>query len=102
VFRGEIILSKALGFALVVLFLWFAGRKLRDIGLHSKGLAPSLLIGVSVTLLALVVGYTIELMVLSGSNPSLQFAAIDPKAGVAGRPTGCKPSCLAHGTYPGR
>lgn len=81
---GEIILSKVLGFALVVLFLWLVGRKLRDIGLHSRGLAPSLFIGVSVTLLALVVGYTIELLLISGSNPSLQFAAIDPKAGVSG------------------
>ena len=81
---GEIILSKVLGFALVVLFLWLAGWKLLDIGLHSRGLVLSLFIGASVTLLALVVGYTIELLVLSGSNASLQFAAIDPKAGVSG------------------
>jgi membrane protease YdiL (CAAX protease family) len=81
---GEIILSKALGFAVVVLFLWLAGRKLRDIGLHSRGLATSLLIGASLTMLALVVGYAVELLVLSGSSPSLQFAAIDPKAGVSG------------------
>ena len=81
---GEIILSKALGFALVVIFLWLAGRKLRDIGLHSKGLVPSLLIGASVALVALVVGYATELLVLSGSTPTLQFAAIDPKAGVSG------------------
>lgn len=81
---GEIILSKVLGFGLVVLFLWLTGRMLRDIGLHSRGLVPSLFIGTSVTLLALVVGYTSELLVLRGSNASLQFAAIDPKAGVAG------------------
>lgn len=81
---GEIILSKALGFILVVLFVWLAGRKLRDIGLHSKGLAQSLFIGTVVTLLALIAGYTLELLVLSGSGASLQFAAIDPKAGVSG------------------
>jgi membrane protease YdiL (CAAX protease family) len=80
---GEIVLSKALGFALVVLFLWLAGQKLGDIGLHSKGLTPSLFIGVGITLLALVVGYTTELL-LSGSNVSLQVAGIDPKAGVSG------------------
>jgi uncharacterized protein len=80
---GEIVLSKALGFGLVVLFLWLAGQKLGDIGLHTKGLTPSLLIGASITLLALVVGYTTELL-LSGSNTSLQLAAIDPKAGVSG------------------
>lgn len=81
---GEIILSKVIGFALVVLFLWLAGKKLRDIGLHSNGLAPSLLIGASISLLALVIGYAVELLVLSGRNPSLQFAAIDPKAGISG------------------
>jgi membrane protease YdiL (CAAX protease family) len=80
---GEIILSKAIGFGLVVLFLFLIGRKLRDIGLHSEGLGPSILIGVSVTLLALSVGYTVELLVLSG-NPTLQFAAVDPKAGMSG------------------
>lgn len=81
---GEIILSKALGFVLVLLFLWYAGRKLSDIGLHSKGLAPSLLIGASVALLALAVGYAVELLALGFSRASLQFAAIDPKAGVSG------------------
>jgi len=83
---GEIILSKALGFALVVLFVWWAGRTLRDIGLHSRALGPSLLIGASIALLALIVGYAVELLVLaqSGNTPSLQFAAIDPKAGVSG------------------
>src|SRR5512142_2887136 len=60
---GEIILSKSLGFAMVLLFLWMAGKKLRDIGLHSSGLAPSLFIGASIALLALVVGYAIELVV---------------------------------------
>jgi uncharacterized protein len=80
---GEIILSKVLGFILVVLFLWLAGQKLGDIGLHSKGLTSSLFIGASITLLALVVGYTTELL-LGGSNTSLQLAGIDPKAGVSG------------------
>jgi membrane protease YdiL (CAAX protease family) len=81
---GEIILSKALGFGLVVLFLWLAGRKLSDIGLHSRGLAPSLVTGASVALLALAAGYAMELLVLSGSGASLELAAIDPKAGVSG------------------
>ncbi len=81
---GEIILSKALGFTLVVIFLWLAGLRLRDIGLHTSGLAPSLFIGASIALLALLVGYAIELLVLSGSHATLQFAAIDPKAGVSG------------------
>lgn len=81
---GEIILSKALGFAMILVFLWLTGQTLRDIGLHSKRLTPSLIISAGITLLALVVGYAVELLVLSGRNPSLQFAAIDPKAGVSG------------------
>lgn len=81
---GEIILSKTLGFILVLVFLWLGARKLRDIGLHSRGLTPSLLIGVIVTLLALVVGYTVEMLVMSDRGASLQFVAIDPKAGVSG------------------
>ena len=79
---GEIILSKILGFGMVVLFLWLAGQKLGVIGLHSRGLVPSLFIGGGITLVALLVGYITELLVLRGST--LQLAAIDPKAGVSG------------------
>ena len=42
---GEIILSKSLGFILVVLFVWLTRHKLKDIGLHSKKIWQSLLIG---------------------------------------------------------
>ena len=40
---GEIILCKTLGFVLVIAFVWACGRKLQDIGLHSRQLGPSLL-----------------------------------------------------------
>lgn len=80
---GEIILSKALGFVLVVLFLWLVRKKLADIGLHAEGLVLALLTGSIVTLAALLVGYMVEMLVLGG-GAALQFAAIDPKAGVSG------------------
>ncbi len=80
---GEIILSKALGFALVLFFLWLAGKKMRDIGLHSKRLGPALFIGSVVALTGLIMGYIVEITV-AGGNTSLQFAAIDPKANVSG------------------
>lgn len=81
---GEIILCKTLGFALVVAFVWAAGRSLRDIGLHSRRLGQSLLIGFGITVAALVVGYGAEYAVQLQGEPVFQLAAIDPKAGVTG------------------
>jgi membrane protease YdiL (CAAX protease family) len=81
---GEIILCKALGFVLVIVFVWVCGRKLQDIGLHSRRLGPSLLIGVSITVIALAAGYGVEFASQLQSQPVVHFEAIDPKAGVTG------------------
>jgi len=81
---GEIILCKTLGFAMVVAFVWAAGRSLRDIGLHSRHLALSLLLGSGITAAALVVGYGAEFVLQLESEPEFRLAAIDPKAGVTG------------------
>jgi membrane protease YdiL (CAAX protease family) len=81
---GEIILCKMLGFVLVIVFVWAAGRKLRDIGLHSRQLGPSLLIGIVITVIALVVSYMVEFVIQLPKQPVLHFEAIDPKAGVTG------------------
>jgi membrane protease YdiL (CAAX protease family) len=83
---GEIILSKALGFCLVLLFVWAIGRKPNSIGFHGRRLGESLLIGVVITVLPFIVAYTVEwiLMQQFGQEPRLLFAAIDPKAGVTG------------------
>jgi membrane protease YdiL (CAAX protease family) len=81
---GEIILCKTLGFGLVILFVWAAGRSLRDIGLHSRQLGPSLLIGTLVTVIALVVSYVVEFVAQLSKQPVIRFEAIDPKAGVTG------------------
>jgi len=81
---GEIILCKTLGFVLVILFVWAAGRSLRDIGFHSRRLGPSLLIGVVITVIALIVSYVVEFVVQLPKQPVIHFEAIDPKAGVTG------------------
>jgi membrane protease YdiL (CAAX protease family) len=83
---GEIVLCKALGFALVILFVWAAGRSLRDVGLHSRRLGQSVLIGAVIALVALAVGYGVEfaIQLQREAQPVVHFAAIDPKAGVSG------------------
>jgi membrane protease YdiL (CAAX protease family) len=83
---GEIILSKSLGFALVVLFVWLAGRKLKDIGFHSKYIGRSILIAVTITLAAFIVAYAVAYIILmqNHAQPALLLDAIDSKVGVSG------------------
>jgi membrane protease YdiL (CAAX protease family) len=83
---GEIILSKALGFLLVLVFLWMIGRKPASIGFHGKRLGQSLLIGIVITVLPFSIAYTVEWIVLQqmSQEPRLLFSAIDPKAGLTG------------------
>jgi len=81
---GEIILCKTLGFVLVILFVWAAGRSLRDIGLHARRLGASLLIGTIAAVVTFAVSYAAGFILLLPSEPVLTFAAIDPKAGVSG------------------
>jgi len=83
---GEIILSKALGFCLVVLFVWSIGKKLSSIGFHARRLGESLLIGALITVLPLIIAYIVDWIMMQqmGQEPRFLFAAIDPKAGVTG------------------
>jgi membrane protease YdiL (CAAX protease family) len=83
---GELILTKTLGFILVLVFVWASGRKIQAVGLHTRHLAQSLLIGGLTTSFSLMVGYLVEftLASVSGNQPVLQFGAIDPKIGVSG------------------
>jgi membrane protease YdiL (CAAX protease family) len=83
---GEIILSKALGFCLVLLFLWVIGKKAGSIGFQGRLFNESLVIAIVITALPFVIAYTIEWVVLQqlGHEPRLLFSAIDPKAGVTG------------------
>jgi membrane protease YdiL (CAAX protease family) len=83
---GEAILTKSLGFLLVVVWLWLTRRQLRHIGLHSSKIGTSLMIGAVTTVVAFVVGYSLEFLLagLAGGEPALRLGAIDPKMGVTG------------------
>jgi membrane protease YdiL (CAAX protease family) len=83
---GEILLSKSLGFLLVIAFVWITRHKLKDIGLHTKRIWQSLLIGASITLLAFVLAYGVEYLLAAGQNaePKFLFTALDNKMGVTG------------------
>jgi membrane protease YdiL (CAAX protease family) len=83
---GEIILSKSLGFILVLAYLWFVGKSVTAIGLHSKSVGKALIIGATGIIIILLVSYGLQFGILVGANkePSLVFTAIDPKAGVTG------------------
>ena len=83
---GEIIISKSCGFLMILIWLWFSGRKVKDIGLHSNMLGLNLFIGTVTTVVAYIVGYSAEILLalLRGMQPSLSLSAIDPKMGVSG------------------
>jgi membrane protease YdiL (CAAX protease family) len=83
---GEIILSKALGFGLVLVFVWAIGKKPASIGFHGRRLGESLLIGILITVLPFIGAYAVDWIVMQqfGQEPRLLFSAIDPKAGVTG------------------
>lgn len=80
---GEIILSKALGFALVVGYTWWVGQRVTAIGLHSRNLGPALAIGAGITVAAFVIAGVAQVSMLE-SGATLAFAAVDPKTGMAG------------------
>jgi membrane protease YdiL (CAAX protease family) len=83
---GELILTKSLGFVMVLFFLWLTRRKLKDIGLHSNYLRQSLIIGITATVAGFIVGYGVEILIAlqQGKQPSLILGAIDSKMGVTG------------------
>ena len=83
---GEIILSKSIGFLLVLIYLWAVGKSVTAIGLHSRSVGKALIIGAIGIVLVLFVSYGLQIGVLLGADkqPALVLAAIDPKAGVTG------------------
>jgi membrane protease YdiL (CAAX protease family) len=83
---GELILTKSLGFILVLAFIWVTGHKLKDIGLHSKSLLQNLWIAFVTSLVAYCVGFGVEVLLafLNKTQPAFLFGAIDPKMGVTG------------------
>ncbi|MGI6244813.1 MAG: CPBP family intramembrane glutamic endopeptidase [Pseudochelatococcus sp.] len=72
---GEQVLTKALGLAAILAYLWFAGRSASAIGVRAGGWDRAVLMGVAVAGAALVAGYTAEVITLfvSGQAPSLRI-----------------------------
>ena len=83
---GEIILSKSIGFLLIIAYLWFVGKSVTAIGLHGRVVGKALIIGATGVILILFVSYGLQFSVLAaaGKQPALVLTAIDPKAGVTG------------------
>jgi membrane protease YdiL (CAAX protease family) len=80
---GEILLSKALGFALVIAYVWWAGRRVAAIGLHARRLGPALALGAGLTGAAFIVAVAVQLLTLE-PGATLAVHAVDPKTGLAG------------------
>jgi hypothetical protein len=57
---GEIIISKSLGFLLVVAYLWLVGKSVRAIGLHGRFVEKSLIIGSTGIIIILLFGYGLQ------------------------------------------
>jgi len=83
---GEAILTKALGFVVVVAYVWTAGRRLRDIGFHRRHLSATLATAVVGFGLVYVIAFTAQLAILkaSGEEARIVFSAVDPRTGLSG------------------
>ena len=83
---GEALLTKALGLVLVFVFIWMSGKRMRDIGFHTKHLGNSLLIAGIGFILVYVIAFIIQMIVFSiqGESAGLALTAVDPKTGMTG------------------
>ncbi len=83
---GEIILSKFLGFLLVLGYVWALGRTVTSIGLHRRAIGKVVLVGGVGTAVVFVAAFGFQYLALAGTeqSPGLVFVAIDPKTGLEG------------------
>jgi membrane protease YdiL (CAAX protease family) len=83
---GEAFLHKALGFLLVLGYLWAAGRSVQAFGLHGRLVGRALWIGGAGTVLVLLLGYGLQWVASSaaGKQPALVITAIDTRTGLTG------------------
>lgn len=80
---GEIILSKALGFALVVGYTWWVGQRLSALGLHLKNQGSAFAIGAGLTIAAFAIATLVQVMALAPGQ-SLILRAADPVSEMTG------------------
>ncbi len=81
---GEIILSKIIGFIIVILFVKMIGDNLNSIGFNANNRLSIFVLGAVITSSLMFLGYAGELLIFASDSPKLILAAIDPKAGVSG------------------
>jgi len=83
---GEAILTKGLGFVLLVAYVWICRRKLSDIGFKSRFAGKALLIAAICFIGLYVVAYGAQLIVLraGGEDARLAFSAVDYRTGMTG------------------
>ena len=83
---GEAILTKSLGFILAAAYIWACGRKLRDIGFHSRKLGKVLLTASMSFGFLYALFFTSQLLILRFSGEDVKFAlsAVDPRTGMSG------------------
>jgi membrane protease YdiL (CAAX protease family) len=80
---GEIILSKSLGFALVIGYTLWVGQHLSAIGLHARHLGAAPAIGAGLTLTAFAIASVVQVLMLVPGQ-SLILRAVDPRTGMTG------------------
>ena len=82
---GEAFLHKALGFVLVLAYLWAVGQPLATIGLHGRFVGRAVSIGAVGMVLVLLFAFGLQLGLLraAGEPAALALAAIDNKTGLA-------------------
>jgi membrane protease YdiL (CAAX protease family) len=80
---GEIILSKTLGFALVLGYTWWVGQRVTALGLHTRHLGVALALGTAITVVAFVVAGAVQVALLP-PGATLTLQAVDPKTGLSG------------------
>ena len=83
---GEAILTKALGVTIVLVYVWVCGRKLRDIGFHSRDLGIVLLIAFAGFGFLYIFTFFTQLLILRSSGEDARFvlSAVDPRTGMSG------------------
>lgn len=83
---GELIITKAIGFLIVVAWVWLCGRKLADIGFHGRDLRAAILLPIVCVGGLFLITHLVQLVALRASddNVALVISAIDPKTGLSG------------------
>lgn len=81
---GEIILSKIIGFIIVILFVKMIGNDMSNVGFNVNNRWSIFILGVVITSILLIMAYVGEFIIFASDSPKLLIAAIDPKAGVSG------------------